>query len=200
MTPKSFPSESWISMLLPNERDKRDPDCFPSHKGECEPQQKAHLSFTMTVVCCAPDWWGQGHNTGPKENVLQGQPFFFFWHVQILTACCVYSGHSILLKLRSPHGLFSLSGWKQHQWAMLQAKKGCCLVGPLCDSQDLGFEDLWSVQCGEVYEPWVVPGKTQLFWMKILILHIAMPQRYMPVRATTNESKWVLTATPQMAS
>lgn len=83
---------------------------------------------------------------------------------------------------------------------MLRAKKGCCLVGPLCDSQDLAFEDLWSVQCGEVYEQRIVPGKTQLFWMKILILHIAMPQRYLAVGVTTNESKWVLTATSQMAS
>lgn len=83
---------------------------------------------------------------------------------------------------------------------MLQAKKGCCLVGSLCDSQTLGFEDLWNVQCGEVYEQCIVPGKTQLFWMKILILNIAMPQRYLAVGATTNENKWALTATPQIAS
>ena len=171
---------------------------------------RVNVSPGRRRTCLSPWPWFAVHLTDEARAITLGPRrmsskdslffFFFFWHVQILIACCVYSGHSILLKLRSPHGLFSLSGWKHHQWAVLQAKKGCCLVGPLCDSQDLGFEDLWSVQCGEVYEPWVVPGKTQLFWMKILILHIAMPQRYLPVGALTNESKWVLTATPQMAS
>lgn len=77
---------------------------------------------------------------------------------------------------------------------MLQAQKGCCLVGPLCNSQDLGFEDRWSAQGGELYEQRVVMGKTLLFWKKIVILQIAMPQGCLAIGAATNENKRTPTA------
>lgn len=125
---------------------------------------------------------------GPKRIPLS----LSFWY--LLLAACVLPQALHSAQGKSSAGPLYLLTWKWHQQTKLQAQKACCLIDPLCDSQDLG----WSAQGGKLSEQCNVIGKTHLSWKEILISYIASPQGCLVIAVATSQKEGTFTTNLQI--